>query len=706
MDIIKKRINLEQFKSRIPGLINVVDKDYKLDNKVIDLNLFLKNNASWGKIPVSINILGKTLKYGTIMNLYYKLLDTIIGSVYYIYNKKNRKWITKDIDWRDIIKRKQNVTYLNYIPTTYETNNIIGITSDENIHYFYNIIKFLYEDNYDAFDFVDKVNQIIGREIIPYFYECKNCGKIDILDNKLCNNCGSEDLIEIQEPYVPYFIYLSELSDIISFMEDLKKKSLINCCEKKNYKEYGGDVFYNYLLKLKEKEIRIYNVISESPTIDITLLLTSNLHDMGMYRTYDVDIIEDDNVINNRASNNTGEQIITDSTNETIGDITGVTINNGNIVITSGESKLRTLKKRKCSVDDNGAELPGIYNKDTSKLELPYQINYIKNIRYQSDNNNNDMFYGDLIFDIKEKTDSIEVTESYYSDLISMLDIKQHMEGTIIEPINTIQISDVKPDIINFSDDTYDKVYEKFLADINEREILLRNKLLKLIRNNYPTFCCLKQDYEFIYNISYNDKITKTVLNNEKIIKQGSIYVAFDNPTIEFIYVLGGRLKKITNINTGDSKLVLDENNPFNLNSLSLKEWDGNGIWYKEEFPVKKFCVNDFIIDNKIETLTYDVIDFENKETILNYEGIDFPRNKYILCENIMYKPENYKKYATNDVYFKDEKITSVSFPLNEIYNVVIDRGNNAAFEKHLQLSEIKTWEDLEKYRNGMFLNK
>lgn len=570
MDIIKKRINLEQFKSRIPGLINVVDKDYKLDNKIIGLNLFLKNNASWGKIPISINILGKTLKYGTIMNLYYKLLDTIIRSVYYIYNKKNRKWVTKDIDWRDIIKRKQNVKYLNYIPTTDENNYIIGITSDENIHYFYNIIKFLYEDNYDAFDFVDKVNQIIGREIIPYFYECKNCGKIDILDKKLCNNCGSEDLIEIQEPYVPYFIYLSELSDIISFMEDLKKKSLINCCEKKNYKEYGGDVFYNYLLKLKEKEIKIYNENSELPTIDITLLLTSNLHDMGMYRTYDVDIVEDDNVINNRASNNTGQEIITGSTTETI----------GNIVITSGESKLRTLKKRKCSVDDNGVELPGIYNKGTFKLELPYQINYIKNIRYQSDNNN-DIFYGDLITDIKEKTDSIE-----------------------------------------------------------------------------------------------------------------------------FIYVLGGRLKKITDINTGNSRLVLDENNPFNLNSLSLKEWDGNGIWYKEEFPVKKSCVNDFIIDNQIMTLTYDLIDFENKETILNYEGIDFPRNKYILCENIIYKSENYKKYATNDVYFKDEKISSVSFPLNENYNVVIDRGNNAAFEKHLQLSEIKTWEDLENYRNGMFLNK
>ena len=47
-----------------------------------------------------------------------------------------------------------------------------------------------------------------------------------------------------------------------------------------------------------------------------------------------------------------------------------------------------------------------------------------------------------------------------------------------------------------------------------------------------------------------------------------------------------------------------------------------------------------------------------------------------------------------------------INFPIREKYDVLIDRGSSAAFEKHLQLSEIKTWQDLENYRNGMFFNK
>ena len=54
----------------------------------------------------------------------------------------------------------------------------------------------------------------------------------------------------------------------------------------------------------------------------------------------------------------------------------------------------------------------------------------------------------------------------------------------------------------------------------------------------------------------------------------------------------------------------------------------------------------------------------------------------------------------------KDAKMMGLNYPLKEEYDVVIDRGMSAAFEKHLQLSELKTWQDLEDYRNGMFLNK
>jgi hypothetical protein len=47
-----------------------------------------------------------------------------------------------------------------------------------------------------------------------------------------------------------------------------------------------------------------------------------------------------------------------------------------------------------------------------------------------------------------------------------------------------------------------------------------------------------------------------------------------------------------------------------------------------------------------------------------------------------------------------------LNYPLKESYDVVVERSSSAAFEKHLQLSEVKTWQDLENYRNGLFLNK
>ena len=155
-----------------------------------------------------------------------------------------------------------------------------------------------------------------------------------------------------------------------------------------------------------------------------------------------------------------------------------------------------------------------------------------------------------------------------------------------------------------------------------------------------------------------------------------------------------------------DDNIDISENNPFKLNKVALNTWVGDGMWYKEIFPMKKNCFDTFEIDGENIELVYDVIDFESKEITYDYNGIDFPRKKYILCEEIIHKSEKYKEDSYDDVIFKDEKMLTINFPLKEKYDVVIDRGASAAFEKHLQLSELKTWEDLENYRNGMFLNK
>lgn len=682
IEVIKKKINLENFKSRVPGLISVINQQEN----------FLEDNASWGKIPITINILGKNIKYGTIMDLYYKLLDIITKSIYYGYSLKQKKWIKINIDWRDILKNKENVRYRNefYLNENEGDDIILGITSLDNVNYFYDNVYKLVGEEYNGFDFFEKVNSIIGKEIVPYFYKCRDCGEIRLANgDKICEKCKSKNIDDIQETNVPYFIYLSEVNQLITFMEDLKLNTLYNCCESKKYKEYGGDVFYEYLLSLKDK-VSIYYNVEETPTIDIPILLTSKLYDSGTFRTYNVDIVDD------IALPPTNGDFIDISTGDTLS--RGVTKINP-VTITSGESKLLTLRKRKRSVDINGNELPGIYNNDNNNvLEIPYEVGYIKNVEYYGIVNNKEIFHGDMIVEMNETAEFIEQTKSYYDELVKRLPLSQYIEGGIDSPIKNILKNDVNINeniVVGVNALSYNEAIIFLEQEILKHEISLKNKLLNILKNIYNNkVYCLKQDYEFTYNIIY-DGIKETHTKN------GTIHIVYNNPQIEITYVLGGTFKKDNNGN-----LILNEDNPYKYSDTNLNNWSGSGIWYKETFPMKKNCVEEFNINGDFEEIMYDMIDFENKENVLNYKGIDFPRKKYIFCENIIYQSEAYKNNATSDAIFKDEKMLGINFPIREKYDVLIDRGSSAAFEKHLQLSEIKTWQDLENYRNGMFFNK
>jgi hypothetical protein len=179
------------------------------------------------------------------------------------------------------------------------------------------------------------------------------------------------------------------------------------------------------------------------------------------------------------------------------------------------------------------------------------------------------------------------------------------------------------------------------------------------------------------------------------------VYIIFDDPQIKIDYVLGGLLREDQFYG-----VTLDEDTPFRYSGTSLDDWNGAGIWYSETYPLKKLCVGEYTINGTTTQYTYDEIDFASQEMTYTYDGIDFPRKNYILCNDIRYKSESHRSYSTSNPIFRDEKMMGLTEPLKESYDVVIDRGASAAFEKHLQLSELKTWADLENYRNGMFLNK
>lgn len=740
MEYIKKKICLEDFISRIPALIETVDVEDVIESA---------SDGSWGKIPRPVSILGKAMKYGTLMDLYYPLLKIVMNSNVLEYDASGQKWRQIDYDWRDIVNKMyepgKRVRFVSEIPTEQLSDRMkISVVTEEERYSFNDNVVNVFGGENDGLNVIEEVHRLIGKKVTPS---------------------------DFTGMYVPYFIYLADVPDIIAFMEDLKVEE--NCCDKKRYEEYGGDDFLEYL-----RNLTIPNVtpgVSDSVipfSLDIPILLTSDLTDLGMFRMYDVEeVIEnDDNTTNSPYLGNTIGGYVVDESGEpligvyvvlkgtTIGAVTGsdgeyaldlrnasnnnsgvlvfsyigyktkeIAIKGRNVinarliedlpdevtdsvsktVVTSGESKLRTLRKRKISMDDNGIALPGLYTSGYTRLDLPYQVGYVKNIQIK-----NGMFYGDVIESMTEIFAPSETTPEGYDSMKTKAVIDKvgaetagYKEGTENSPISGIDKTSTSPGVITYSSKSESQVDAYADSDIRMRRDGLVTELCNLLKTEYPDYYCYKQDYNFKYDLVYEEEdengniITKRKSGPEN--GKGTVYIIFDDPQMKIDYVLGGLLREDQFYG-----VTLDEDTPFRYSGTSLDDWNGAGIWYSETYPLKKLCVGEYTINGTTTQYTYDEIDFASQEMTYTYDGIDFPRKNYILCNDIRYKSESHRSYSTSNPIFRDEKMMGLTEPLKESYDVVIDRGASAAFEKHLQLSELKTWADLENYRNGMFLNK
>lgn len=548
MEIIRKRICLEDFKSRIPATI----KTYSFSDK---------NKGSWDEIPYRLKIfvedgVGDEVikRYGTVINLYYLLFNGVRNAKYYKWD--GFKWCRlQDYDWRNVLIIKypyitmeqdslgeeeteatEKVDFYVDLPDATNTpdNTIIGLLNSD----VYSSFNGIFGTDKNGLEFINEIHNIIGLYLIP---------------------------IEYDGEFVPYIVYHNEIEDLIKDIKEVKKYSIQ--CKNSKFQKYSGDDFLHYLELLNNIKTPIYGDKIET-TIDIPILLTGNTVDLGMYKNDDIDVIlegEENKNINHEGECDKGEDYI----------------KNSYLVKTSGESRLKSLRRRKVSVnEETGEELEYILDKDEN---------------------------GNVIYE-KYKINGINVLSNGYK----------------IGYIKNIQMYD-----------------GNFFGD-------------------------------YISSIEYKD-----------------------DGKVKFIYVLGEKLQQ-----DSETKLKVDKTikSPWD-DDFNEKEWNGYGVWYCEEFNYEiKQTKNDG---------PYISIKFSEKEMTYDYVGIDFPRKNYILCEEIVYRTETYRDNIEDcDPLYRDEKMMGLSIPMNEKYDVIIDRGSSAAFERHLQLTEVKTWQDLENYRNGMFLNK
>lgn len=425
MEIIRKKICIEDFISRIPSLkLDCIDKD--------------ENETSWGKIANNFYFRGKYFRYKYIMDLYYDVLNLIMDSIFLIRENytSNSQWfnetLTTEKNWRDYFHEyinnpvimesdPTNATGVNFINSPKTIDNAIEKTFDfikkgNNIYYWNeeqsgyteNTGVLLCISNYNnlselktkiktiigssnLFDFIKKVHDAIGKYVVP-----------TSINNKV-----------IEGIYVPIFIYDSDLDEtntnsLIYIIKKLKNNKSNNKLINKKYKEYGGDLFLDYLEGLKNEIIKTNNSTNENnintnenginpkiPTLDIPILITSEMLDLGQYKAYDVDVINDENTKKNE----------------------NISENYSNVVIqTKGESKIRSLINRKATFIGRNVLYKSINGNSYQELvdsEQPFQKLKVKNIQQVIKKDNHYEVIGDSIININYNDNEGIVTYEY-----------------------------------------------------------------------------------------------------------------------------------------------------------------------------------------------------------------------------------------------------------------------------------------------------
>lgn len=140
-------------------------------------------------------------------------------------------------------------------------------------------------------------------------------------------------------------------------------------------------------------------------------------------------------------------------------------------------------------------------------------------------------------------------------------------------------------------------------------------------------------------------------------------------------------------------------NSDFNVSESS------GGIRYEETY---RFEVKHIEIDSLygMTNVGCDYIDvkYDEAEVTVYNEDFNIYRNANISSIKEMTLGDVWRNFqAINTPLFKEEYLMSANIDSNIKLNVEIDRGNAAAFEKHLILNECNTYDDLKNYRNNLF---
>ena len=230
----------------------------------------------------------------------------------------------------------------------------------------------------------------------------------------------------------------------------------------------------------------------------------------------------------------------------------------------------------------------------------------------------------------------------------------------------------------------------------------------------------------YVINLmAYGDMITEISAENND-----------DSGEITFKYVISAHLKaKLLSTGTDDDGNILYYYDEFVVDDDSAYA-ENCGVTYQETYTYEldsplyqlvsengyEYAEYDYIQGNPVQTGTITVHFDDYKKTTERFcpERFSFytgnARRTYdkrvynntvsldYLVSDLTYTKHNAENVFDADI-FKEDYLMGVLFKPTVNSNVRIERGVNAAFERHIKLGEVKTLNDMENYQNGGFFN-
>jgi len=457
---------------------------------------------------------------------------------------------------------------------------------------------------------------------------------------------------------VPEYVYAAEAKSLFDKMVKLKKSCVAKtlnstfCCNCQTYEEMGGDKMLDFLLEVinKAETIASYvvDLFDSDSYVSFSVDLSETIYDLGYYTSIQIGECQKKVYYSSQTQEDIDAPLAMPN-NENI----------GSIWKSEDEPTTVWVATRDFDVTGNG------------------------NIKWR----------------ILKKNDSTKVSGSTDSKLKSM-----RRYTTYIGDDGTAQLPEPGTDWLYFYRKGYVSNYET-LNDENGNISFIDGEQMHIDTSS-----------GYVTNMeAYGTVLTNIVRDSE-------------NKSITFEYYINAHLMakpskdSAGNIITGtdsDGNTLYYYDFPFVRESGGVRQTETYYYYEDSDLDEKNLSQEDFeklislytINDGGMVEMDYAKMTNKKYEFFTACSDMVYTRDIFYNKADIRYINSDFEyAYKDDDFYdchtiFKEDYLKGIHYIPSVFSNVNIQRGSNAAFERHIRLGEIKTLEDMENYQNGAFFN-